>query len=512
MVTSAVDRFIVPGGRPASAIAAGYLGLFSLLPFFGIFAIIVSLVAFRDLKQNPQLHGRGRAWFGLVMGIVTTVAYMISIIVALIGAVRVAISRGPRLQIESPNHEKPSRGRSFAVSDVIRIDGAIAEAEDRFARFRLIGWWDQERLAGARVVVIGAGALGNEILKNLALLGVGHVFVADRDRIENSNLSRSILFRERDCGRPKAVVAAERAAEIYPDIQVQPFAGNVVHDLGQGIYRWADVILGGLDNREARVAINLAAARAGKVWIDGAIERLDGVARVFDPATGPCYECTMGENDWKMLEARRSCALLSRDEMEQGKVPTTPTTASIIAGIQVQEAIKYLHGLETIAGQGFVFDGTHHQSYLVSYTRKPDCPAHDADVPVEVASMASVARPVPAICSSESARTLGPMAVIEIGRDLLASLHCSDCGEDEPVFASLGKVTEAQGRCPRCRQPRTPAVFHTIDGRRADLLDLTLGAIGVPPWDVLGGRAGMDQRFYEFSGDRDARARPAGGR
>jgi molybdopterin/thiamine biosynthesis adenylyltransferase len=99
------------------------------------------------------------------------------------------------------------------------------------------------------------------------------------------------------------------------------------------------VILGGLDNREARVAINLAAARAGKGWIDGAIERLEGVARVFDLATGQCYECIIGENDWKMLEARRSCALLSRDELELGKVPTTPTTASIIAGIQVQEAI-----------------------------------------------------------------------------------------------------------------------------------------------------------------------------
>ena len=81
----------------------------------------------------------------------------------------------------------------------------------------------------------------------------------------------------------------------------------------------------------------------------------------------------MGENDWKMLEARRSCALLSRGEMEQGKFPTTPTTASIVAGIQVQEAVKYLHGLETISGQGFIFDGTFHQSYLVSYTRKADC-------------------------------------------------------------------------------------------------------------------------------------------
>jgi molybdopterin/thiamine biosynthesis adenylyltransferase len=389
----------------------------------------------------------------------------------------------------------------LTVSDLIRIDGSTREADDRFARFRLISWWDQDRLAQARVLVIGAGALGNEVLKDLALLGVGRVFVADRDRIENSNLSRSILFRERDCGRPKAEVAAEKTAEIYGAIQVQAFVGNIVHDLGLGVYRWADVILGGLDNREARVAINQAAARAGKVWIDGAIERLDGVARVFDPATGPCYECTMGENDWKMLEARRSCALLSRDEMELGKVPTTPTTAAIIAGIQVQEAIKYLHGLDTIAGRGFIFDGTGHQSYLVNYTRKPECPAHDADEPVEALSWRVGSTKVGDLL--ERIRSdLGPDALIETGRDLLASLHCSSCREDEPVFASLGKVTEAQGRCPRCGQLRTPAMFHTIDGRGVDVLDLTLSEIGIPPWDVLGGRAGFHQRFYEFGGDR----------
>ena len=108
----------------------------------------------------------------------------------------------------------------------------------------------------------------------------------------------------------------------------------------------------------------------------------------------------------------------------------------------------------------------------------------------------------------ERARSdLGPEAVIESGRDLLASLHCSACSEDEPVFASLGKVTEAQGRCPRCGQPRTPAMFHTIDGRDPGLLDLTLGEIGIPPWDVLGGRAGMHQRFYEFRRRSCSRAR-----
>lgn len=267
------------------------------------------------------------------------------------------------------------------MSDVLRLTEPDSQ-DGRFSRFELISWWDQDRLKAARVLVIGAGALGNELIKNFALLGVGRLLVADLDRIENSNLSRSILYREEDCGRSKSDVAAARAREIYPEMRTHSFHGNIVYDLGLGVYRWADVILGGLDNREARVAINQAAAKVGKPWIDGAIERLDGVARVFDPAVGPCYECTMSEIDWKMLEARRSCALLSRKEMEQGRVPTTPTTASVIAGIQAQEAVKMLHGLEALSGQGFIFDGTSHQSYVVSYSRLQDCPSHDAIAPI----------------------------------------------------------------------------------------------------------------------------------
>jgi adenylyltransferase/sulfurtransferase len=386
------------------------------------------------------------------------------------------------------------------LSQPLHIDPAAPEG--RFARFELISWWDQRRLADAKVVLIGAGALGNEILKNLALLGVGRVFVADFDTVANSNLSRSILFRAEDCGRRKVDVAAARAVEIFPDMRVQPFHGNVVYDLGLGVFRWADVILAGMDNREARVAINLAAARTGKVWIDGAIERLDGVARVFHPAAGPCYECTMSDVDWKMLEARRSCALLTRRDMEEGKVPTTPTTASVIAGIQCQEAVKLLHGLEVLAGQGFVFDGTRHQSYVVSYSRKDDCPAHEAYEPITTLTWSVADTSVGRLL--DLVRTdLGADAVIETNQDLLRSLYCDRCADEEPVFASLGRVTEAQGRCPRCHEHRTPRIYHTIDGRDPALLDRRLGEIGIPPWDIVGGRAGFRPRYYEFAGDRE---------
>ncbi len=387
------------------------------------------------------------------------------------------------------------------MAELIRIEPEAAD--DRFSRFDLIGWWDRKRLAEAKILLIGVGALGNEILKNLALLGVGGVFAADLDRIELSNLSRSVLFRESDIGRGKAEVAAERARDIYPAMRVQPFQGNIVYDLGLGVFRWADVILGGLDNREARVSINRSAARVGKIWIDGAIERLSGVARVFDPAVGPCYECTMGENDWKMLEARRSCALLSRSEIELGKVPTTPTTSSVIAGIQTQEAVKLLHGLDLLSGRGFVFDGVHHQSYTVEYTRKDDCPSHDAFEPIDILDW-SIAATKAGDLLERVRGDLGSDAVIETNQDLLDSLYCAACDRRETSRESLGRVHESAARCPVCGGDRIPKFYHTISVNDRDLLDVTLGSLGVPAWEILTGRSRANQRFYEFRGDRTA--------
>src|SRR3954463_1414037 len=126
------------------------------------------------------------------------------------------------------------------MPDPIRVSLDDA-GDDRFGRFRLIGWWDQARLARAKVLVIGAGALGNEIVKNLALLGVGNVLIVDMDRIENSNLSRSILYRATDNGTYKAQAAARAARDVYPDIRSHALVANAVYDIGLGVYRWADV-------------------------------------------------------------------------------------------------------------------------------------------------------------------------------------------------------------------------------------------------------------------------------
>src|ERR1700712_5648216 len=135
------------------------------------------------------------------------------------------------------------------AADAVDEPAFVIDEDDRYSRLRLIPWWRQERLAAAKVLVVGAGALGNEVLKNLALVGVGTIYVIDRDAIEVSNLSRSVLFRARDGGRSKAEVAAERTAEINPEVSVRWLRGDVINGLGLGLFAEVDVVIGCLDNR-----------------------------------------------------------------------------------------------------------------------------------------------------------------------------------------------------------------------------------------------------------------------
>jgi adenylyltransferase/sulfurtransferase len=388
------------------------------------------------------------------------------------------------------------------VADALHISaGDVAEDDaDRFARFRLISWWDQRRLRDARVLVVGAGALGNEIIKNLALLGIGHLLVADLDQIENSNLSRSVLYREKDNGQFKATAAARAARELYPEMRSHAFVGNAVYDLGLGVYRWADVVLGGLDNREARLSINRACFRLNKPWIDGAIEQINGTARVFAPP-GACYECTMSETDWKLLSQRRSCNLLSRSAMLGGKTPTTPTISSLIAAVQCQEALKLLHGMDSsLSGRGFVFNGLSTDAYPVEFQRKEECYSHEAYEKV-IELDASVRTMTGAELLAIARRELGPAAEIELARDVLDKLVCPNCKREEMMFTSLGRVSADKGACPWCDcSQREVVTFYKLRGTEA-FLDRPLAELGIPPFDILAARCGGRYIGLELSGD-----------
>ena len=255
----------------------------------------------------------------------------------------------------------------------LRIDD-----DDRYGRLRLISWWRQERLAAAQVLVVGAGALGNEVLKNLALLGVGTTYVIDLDDVEPSNLSRSVLFRAEDGGQAQGRGGRRgRAREINPEIAIVPMHGDVITDLGLGLFADVDVVIGCLDNREARLWVNRQCWKVGTPWVDAGIQEIQGVVKVFVPPDSACYECAMTERDYQLLNLRYSCPLLQRDEILAGKVPTAPTIASMMAALEVQEALKLLHGMPVAAGSALVFNGVANQFYTTRLPFRDDCLSHE---------------------------------------------------------------------------------------------------------------------------------------
>lgn len=373
--------------------------------------------------------------------------------------------------------------------------------EDRYARLRLIPWWDQDRLKNATIMVVGAGAIGNELIKNLTLLGIGKILIFDMDSIESTNLTRSVLFRSNDVGRFKAEVAAERAREINPDVKTKSFVSNIIDDVGLGVFRRSDVVLGGLDNREARLSINQSCYKVNKPWIDGAIEALNGFARVFVPGRGACYECTMTETDWMLINKRKSCALLTHEQMAQGKIPTTPTSSSVIAGIQVQELLKLLHkdrNLPTLTGKGFVFNGLTHDSYVVEYQEKADCMSHDTYEEIIEKPWSARTTTLKEIFLQVK-NDLGEKAVVDFDRDIATLGHCS-CGQRKEIYQPVHKLKAETVKCPGCGKQMSFDVIHSINGEES-FLDKTPFEIGLPLLHIVGGRKGISMKYYEFTND-----------
>ncbi|WP_425617198.1 ThiF family adenylyltransferase [Anatilimnocola sp. NA78] len=379
----------------------------------------------------------------------------------------------------------------------------IIDDDDRYSRLRLISWWDQDKLRAAKILVVGAGALGNEVLKNLSLLGVGKVLVIDLDEIEDSNLTRSVLFRASDRGKSKAEAAAKMLHEINPDTHVVPIHGNVMTDIGLGVFRDVDVVIGCLDNREARLWVNRCCWKVGTPWVDGGIQEISGVAKVFVPPHSACYECAMTENDYRLISLRYSCPLLKREDLLAGKVPTAPTIGSMIAGLQTQEALKLLHGLPVQAGAAMVFNGIANNFYTTHYQRRDDCLSHETypePISLEVsatqitaAELFQAARPH---FAEEAKLTL------ELDRDLILALHCN-CGNTRSVMRPQQLVNAKEAICPSCGQAAQPEMIHAIPEDHP-LAAEKLAALGIPAYDMVRVTAGGEYQTFLLAADRAA--------
>ena len=376
----------------------------------------------------------------------------------------------------------------------------VIPAPDRYAVLRRISTWQHERLRAATVLVAGAGALGNEILKNLALLGVGHIVLVDFDHIELPNLSRSVLFRESNRGQSKAKVAAEAVRAINPDVAVSVINGDVAYAVGLGVFRRTDVILGGLDNRQARLALNGHAWRTGKPWVDGALAETAGAVRIFVPPEGSCYECTLSIADYQQMSLRTSCHGIAIKQAEEGKIATTPTVASIIGAMQVQEALKLLHGQPVLAGHELLYDANVHSLQIVKLPCRQNCLGHSTLGHVTEVGEFRAGKSTAAELLVRAQTDLGREARLQLDHEVLIGRKCRHGHENPPIFCPSFRLQATEMACRVCHEEITFDMAHFID-EHSPHLDATLADWGLPPGHIVRARLGRQPAYYELTGD-----------
>lgn len=225
-----------------------------------------------------------------------------------------------------------------------------------------VGLAGQERLKGARVLVVGVGGLGSPAATYLAAAGVGVLGLVDDDRVELSNLQRQILYGEASLGKRKVEAAQQRLADINPHVQVQAHDVRLQADNALDLVADYDVVLDGSDNYVTRYLVNDACVIAGRPLVWGAVARFEGQVSVFHPPAGGCYRCLFPQPPPPGLVP--SCA-------EGGVLGVLP---GIIGSLQASEALKILLQIGApSAGRLVIFDALKLRWREIHVASDPTC-------------------------------------------------------------------------------------------------------------------------------------------
>ncbi|XP_011047909.1 PREDICTED: SUMO-activating enzyme subunit 2 isoform X2 [Populus euphratica] len=149
-----------------------------------------------------------------------------------------------------------------------------------------------QAIKGAKVLMVGAGGIGCELLKTLALSGFQDIHIIDMDTIEVSNLNRQFLFRQSHVGQSKAKVARDAVLRFRPHISITPYHANAKDsNFNVDFFKQFNVVLNGLDNLDARRHVNRLCLAAEVPLVESGTTGFLGQVTVQVKGKTECYEC-----------------------------------------------------------------------------------------------------------------------------------------------------------------------------------------------------------------------------
>ena len=233
---------------------------------------------------------------------------------------------------------------------------------ERYARHLVlaeVGGPGQQKLARARVLIVGAGGVGGPASLYLAAAGVGTIGLVDADTVSLSNLQRQIQFSTAHIGRPKVEVGAERLTAINPHVVVRTHAEMLTDETAAALVADYDIVLDGTDDFATRFAVNAACVAAHVPLVSGALGRWDGQVAVFEGR--PCYQCLVSE--------------APPDAETCSRVGVVGALAGVIGSMAALEVVKRITGAgQALTGRLLLYDGLHATARTVTIAADPACP------------------------------------------------------------------------------------------------------------------------------------------
>jgi len=273
-----------------------------------------------------------------------------------------------------------NEGRNWVTPTTLTPD-----QRDRYGRHLLlpeVGEEGQQKLLGAKILLLGAGGLGSPAALYLAAAGVGTIGIVDMDVVDASNLQRQILHNLERIGDRKVDSAKKTLTALNPDVDVVTYDVRLGADNIIDIIDGYDVIVDGTDNFPTRYLLNDASLLKRIPVVHGSIFRFEGQVTVFDPYNGPCYRCLLPEPP--PPELAPSCA-------EAGVLGVLP---GIIGSIQALEAIKVVLGLgEPLRGRLLAYDALEETFRNFKVRRDPACPACGENAHIVIAEYDDLCMP-----------------------------------------------------------------------------------------------------------------------
>jgi adenylyltransferase/sulfurtransferase len=307
------------------------------------------------------------------------------------------------------------------------------------------------------------------------------------------------------------------------DTSIEWFDGDIVWDLGTGAYRDVDIVFGCLDNVETRIAANKQCWLADTPWIDAGISKLAAHVKVYQPPSPPCYQCTASRQQLMAARQRYSCDNFKKKYYSSGKVPTVQIASAFVAAVQAQEGVKLLCGQEPTEKK-IHYQGKNNDFFLMGQRPDSECPVCSLSYPeitkLELDQHVTLRSFLNKISQKEFS---GAGATLDFrgDRTFVVSACCRSCERPIELMRPSFRIYDADVICNFCRgggrqvdqlseevETEKELLYQfSLDQTDSEILNLTLGQIGVPSSHILTVRSKNGcEKHYEIGGT------PASGR